>query len=109
MKARVNEIESGKDYKDKQRRITLKFEGASSCFDKITIPESELGWAAGAAQLDDELEITIRRVNMPYGLALEPLSAVGPGFVPNPVGELVRNETPAPVEPTPISDEGIPF
>jgi len=74
MKVRIVEIHSGKEYTDKQRRVTLKFEDGSSCFDRVTLPENALGWAAGAVQLDDEIEVTLTKVVMPrVGLSLEPL------------------------------------
>jgi len=109
MKARVVEIASGREYTDKQRRVTLKFEGASSCFDKVILPESSLGWAAGAVALDDEIEVTLTKVNIGQGLELTPvapLPTVGdevvasPGFVPNPVGLRIQEAK---------ADEEIPF
>jgi hypothetical protein len=59
MKATVTQLISGEDYTDKQRRVQLKFEGASLGFGEIRVPVAALG-VEGVA-LDDVLEVRISR------------------------------------------------
>jgi len=57
MKARVEKIESARQYKDKQRRITLNFIEADSWQHEITVKESALGIVG--IELDMELEVKL--------------------------------------------------
>jgi hypothetical protein len=59
MKAKVTEISSGQQYTDGERRVTLRVEEADGMFNSLRIPLSKLNLKE--IELDEELEITIRR------------------------------------------------
>lgn len=57
MKARVTEIESGRAYNDKERRVTITFENAAFGMNRLKVAESALGLAH--VELDMELEVEV--------------------------------------------------
>lgn len=55
MKARIESIESGKDYSDKERRVTIYFPDAGFAQNRLKVRESALGLMR--VELDAELEV----------------------------------------------------
>lgn len=62
MKAKIVELISGHTHDDKKRRVTLIFEDGAVCLNRITVPETALGYIP---ELDDVLELTITYVSKP--------------------------------------------
>ena len=60
MKARVVELISGHNHEDKKRRITLKFEDGVLCSNRITVPETALGYIPA---LDDVVEFKVELIS----------------------------------------------
>ena len=59
MRAKVEAIESGAGYTDKQRRVTLHFEGARFAQDRLTVPESMLGLREVALDMELDVEVEL--------------------------------------------------
>lgn len=60
MRVRVTEIESARDHKDGQRRVTIKLDDQESWLhSELQVPESALG--LGTVELDEEFEVILSR------------------------------------------------
>lgn len=57
MKARITEIESGKAYNDKKRRVTITFENAAFGMNRLRVAEDALGLRD--VELDMELDVEV--------------------------------------------------
>lgn len=56
MLAKVTAIESGSQFLDGRRRITLKLKSADSMYDRVRLSERDI--AIVGLRLDDEIELT---------------------------------------------------
>jgi hypothetical protein len=54
--ARVVQVESGAEWSDGERRVTLKIDGSTIGYDRIKVRESVLG-VRGPVMLDDTFEL----------------------------------------------------
>ena len=57
MRAKVESIESGAAEQDKERRVTLIFEGARFAQNRLTVPESAL--SIGRVELDMVVDVEV--------------------------------------------------